>query len=80
MTLPFRARIEELRLGPNVPAGCNLLVLASLAHMLRGTNEDPPPIAVTAEPDGTWRIADGRHRVLAAIVAGRPDVLAVEAT
>jgi hypothetical protein len=79
MTGPFRVRVEDLRLGPNVPAGMNPLVLMSLAYRLRSTTEDPPPVKVTPEPDGSWRIHDGRHRALGAVIAGRPDVLCEEA-
>lgn len=74
----MRVRIEDLRFGPNPPAGMNLLVLASLAYMLRSTTEDPEPVEVTWEPGLGWRVHDGRHRALAAMLAGRPDVLCVE--
>lgn len=74
----FRVPVEDVRLPKNVSAGCNLGVVASLWHTLRATTEDPPPVGVTREPDGTWRISDGRHRFLAAVMAGRPDVLCSE--
>lgn len=74
---PFRVPVEDVRLPRNVVAGCNVLVLASLVHTLRATTEDVPPIEVTPEPDGTWRVADGRHRFLATYIAGRPEALCV---
>jgi hypothetical protein len=73
---PFRVRVEQLRLGANPPAGMNVLVLMSLAYMLRSTAEDPEPVQVTRDGDG-WRVHDGRHRAVAALIAGRPDVLSV---
>lgn len=74
----FRVRIENLRFGANVPAGMNPYVTMSLAYELRSTTNDPDPVEVTVCPDGTWRIVDGRHRAVAAMMAGRPDVLAVQ--
>jgi hypothetical protein len=73
----FRVRIEDLRFGENPPSGMNPLVLMSLAYMLRATTEDPEPVQVTPDGDG-WRIHDGRHRAVAALIAGRSDVLCVE--
>jgi len=70
-----RIRLEDLRFGPNPPGGMNTLVLMSLAYRLRSTTEDPEPIEVTQE-DGGWRVHDGRHRAVAALIAGRSDVLA----
>ncbi len=75
----FRVPVEDIRLPRNVVAGCNVLVLCSLVYMLRATTDDPPPIEVVHEPCGAaWRICDGRHRYLAAYIAGRPDVLCLE--
>jgi hypothetical protein len=53
-------------------------VIGHFAMMMRKTTEDPPPIVVAQEGD-YWRICDGRHRFVAAMVAGRPDVLAERA-
>jgi hypothetical protein len=74
---PFRVRVEHLMLGPNPPAGMNVLVLMSLAYTLRSTAEDPDPVEVTQVPPLYFRVHDGRHRAMAAIVAGRRDVLCV---
>jgi hypothetical protein len=76
----FRASIEDVRLPRNVSAGCNFLKLGAYAHQLRGTTEDLDPVVVAREPDGSWRIVDGRHRFLAAVIAGRPDVLCIQAS
>lgn len=76
----FRVRIEDLRFGSNPPAGMNPFVLMSLAYQMRASTKDPAPIEVTEEPDGTYRVSDGRHRVVAALIAGRPDVLAYRST
>jgi hypothetical protein len=76
--MTFRARIEDLCLGPNPPAGMNALLLLHLAYELRASAIDHDPITVTEESHG-YRIHDGRHRAIAALIAGRPDVLAVMA-
>jgi hypothetical protein len=55
----------------------NALKLMHYAYQLRAGTEEPidGPPQVTAERDGTWRIHDGRHRAIAHIIAGRPDIL-----
>jgi hypothetical protein len=73
----FRVRIEDLLLPPNLPAGMDVLTLFSLAALLHKTTEDPEPVSVRRE-DSHWRITDGRHRAIAALIAGRTDVLAEE--
>jgi len=73
----FRVRIEDLLLPPNLPAGMDVLTLLSLAALLRKTTEDPEPVSVRRE-QSHWRISDGRHRAIAALIAGRTDVLAEE--
>jgi hypothetical protein len=71
----FRVPLEDIRFPEPVAAGMNYLTLGSLAHMMRATNEDPPPVVVTKEPNGGgFRIVDGRHRVVAAMIAGRKDI------
>jgi len=74
----FRVRIEDLLLPPNLPAGMDVLTLFSLTALLHKTTEDPEPVSVTREASH-WRITDGRHRAIAALIAGRSDVLAREA-
>jgi hypothetical protein len=49
---PFRVPVEELRFGPNPPAGMNPLVLMSLAYRLTATREDPAPVLVQRDGDG----------------------------
>jgi hypothetical protein len=71
----FRIRLEHLRFPANIPAGMNPLVLMSLVYKLRSSSDDPEPIEVYRELDNTWRVHDGRHRAVAALIAGRPDVL-----
>ena len=73
----FRVRIEDLLLPPNLPAGMDVLTLFSLAALLHKTTEDPEPVSVQRERSH-WRITDGRHRAIAALIAGRSDVLAQE--
>lgn len=76
--MTFRVRLEDLRVGANPPAGMNALLLLHLAYEPRATTVDHDPIVVEVEPGG-FRVTDGRHRAVAALIAGRPDVLAVTA-
>lgn len=71
----FLAQLDRLLFPEPVTAGMNPLVLMSLAHFYRAGNEHLQPIAVTVEGD-YHRIADGRHRAVASMVAGRKVVLA----
>ena len=71
--------VENICFGKNPPAGMNFLKLGAMAYHLRSTAEDLDPIEVTRTPDhGVYRVHDGRHRVIASIIAGRPTVLAKE--
>jgi len=74
---PFRIRIEDVLLKPNIPAGMDPLVVMSRVKRLRCTAEDWEPILVTREGQ-YWRLQDGRHRFFASVIAGRSDVLAIE--
>lgn len=75
----FRVPVDQLRLKPNIPAGMDPCVLLGLVPKMRKTAEDHIPIVVRRAGD-LWQIMDGRHRFMAAVIAGRPDVLAVEET
>lgn len=70
-----RIRLERVLLPKPVPAGMSPLVVMSLAYMYRATNEDAQPIHVTREGHH-YRVADGRHRVIGSIIAGRRRILA----
>lgn len=71
----MRIRLEDIRLGPNVSAGMNFMLVGVLAYKLRTSVADLPPIRVRQIGDH-WQIIDGRHRVVAAMIAGRRDILA----
>lgn len=71
----MRIPLQYLRILPNITAGANPLVIMSLAYMMRSNNSDPPPIIVHRNSDTDYTIIDGRHRFIAAIIAGRPDIL-----
>jgi hypothetical protein len=71
----LRIRVENIRLKPNIPAGMNSESLLALVQRMRTTSDDPEPVLVTRSGDH-WRLEDGRHRFLAAVIAGRPDILA----
>jgi hypothetical protein len=71
-----RVPLDRLLLKPNIPAGASVYVLASLVLLYRHTTDDAPPVEVRDLGGGLWRILDGRHRYLASVIAGRPDLLA----
>lgn len=80
----FMVPVSHVLLPPGIPAGMNLLKLAALAYASRTGAPDPDPITVRVL-DGAARgnkrvftLTDGRHRFLAAVIAGRESVLAVE--
>lgn len=68
-------RLDRLLFPEPVSAGMNVLVVASFTLRYRGTNEHLDPIRLDREGDN-FRIADGRHRVVASIMAGRKEILA----
>ena len=77
----FFAPIERLLFPPPVPDGLNVALINGLGwHMRIYPNWHPTPIMVAAREDGLWRIEDGRHRVIAAMMAGRPTVLAEQSS
>lgn len=63
--------LDSLLFPEPVSAGVNPYVLMSLTYLFRSTNEDVEPIEVTLETDTIYRIKDGRHRAMAAMMAGR---------
>jgi hypothetical protein len=68
--------LHTILFGPNIPAGMDLLTIGSLAWCLRRSSEPvDPPIDVTPE-HGYLRVHDGRHRVIASIIAGRTHITA----
>ena len=71
-----RIQIDDLVFPEPVSGGMNPFVIMSLAYKYRATNEDAEPIIVNYDCDKHYRIADGRHRVVAAMVAGRKEILA----
>lgn len=78
----FRAPIDRLRFKDPIPAGMDPYVSLGMVPLLRGSNEDHEP-ALLDEPCptcGTATVLDGRHRWIASVIAGRPDLLADMAT
>jgi hypothetical protein len=72
--------LEALVFKPNMPAGMDWAVIGLWTCRFRKTAElCDPPITVT-RIDGTphYRILDGRHRVVASLIAGRTHITAVE--
>jgi hypothetical protein len=69
-----------LVMPPNMPAGLDWAVIGLWVTRFRKTPQAcDPPIVVVKLPCGLWRIEDGRHRYLAAHIAGRTHIDAVEA-
>lgn len=67
----FMVPLHQILFGPNVPAGIDWAILGLWTCQFRKTAQPcEPPILVAAEGD-YWRLKDGRHRVIAAIMAGR---------
>jgi len=73
----FRIRLEDIRVLKPVPCGMDPYTLMSLVPLMRTTTEDHPPVLVRRDGDG-WRLLDGRHRFVAALMGGRQDILAEE--
>jgi hypothetical protein len=76
--MAFRVPLHHILIPENVAAGMNPLVIMSLAYMMRSSNEDPPP-AELVRKGLYWRLKDGKHRYFGATIAGRKDLLAIEA-
>jgi hypothetical protein len=76
---PVEIRLDQLLVLRNVTAGLDWAVIGANVARLRKTNLPvDPPIRVYAEGEtGLYRIADGRHRFVASLIAGRDAVLAV---
>jgi hypothetical protein len=70
--------IETLLFKEPVTAGMDIYTLATLTRLYRNSNEHTTPITIRRETDETWRIMDGRHRVVASMMAGRKHILATE--
>lgn len=81
---PRLVPIERLLFKEPVTAGADIFTIAALVKFYRGCNEHAEPIVLTpvipyiVEGGPFWRIQDGRHRVIASIIAGRKAVLAVD--
>lgn len=80
MTDTFHHPIEALRFKVPIAAGMNPYVLLGMVPLLRNTSQDHDPIVVSpACPTcGDRIVLDGRHRWVAAVMAGRTHVLARE--
>ena len=77
----FWLPVEQLTLPPNIPAGMNPLVVMSLTYLMRTTAGWPDgleEIAVRRTGIDQWSITNGKHRFVAAVMAGRADVLCQE--
>lgn len=70
-----RIAVHRLLYKPNAVSGMNPLVVMSLTYYYRSGVLDAEPITVKREGEN-YRIMDGRHRAVASMIAGRPDVLA----
>jgi hypothetical protein len=76
----LRIPLENVLIRENIPAGMNFLLLGALAYKLRSSRADLEPIVVRLVYPNSglplYEILDGRHRFIAAVIAGRMDVLA----
>lgn len=55
----------------------NPYVVMSLAYMYSATNEDAEPVVLRYDCEGRYTLTDGRHRVVAAMMVGRKNILAI---
>jgi hypothetical protein len=75
----FRQPIDRVRFKDGyVPAGMSPFTLLGMVPLLRNTNMDHDPILLGPPCCccGVREETDGRHRWIANVIAGRPDVLA----
>jgi hypothetical protein len=70
-----RVPLSRLLLKDNIPAGMNFMLLGAFAIRYRSSSEDLDPALIREAGDGLYRILDGRHRFVASLIAGRPDLL-----
>lgn len=73
--MPEYVPVHLILLPVPVPAGMDPYILMTLAGLYRKTNEDTTPIEIV-RAGNLYTLTDGRHRVIASIVAGRRTVLA----
>lgn len=74
---PVEIRLDRLLFPRAVPAGMDWSVVGIwTAFQRKGSSPVDPPIIVNPE-NGYYRIADGRHRVMAAFMAGRDAIAAL---
>lgn len=67
----MRIPTHQLVLGPEHLPGCSL---ETLLRLLYGSLSDERPLEVVPLPGGLWRVLNGRHRYLVAVISGAPDV------
>lgn len=77
MTVTFLLPLHEIHLKPNLPCGLNVLTLMAITAVLRNSHHPVEPVLVRKE-DGHWLLVDGRHRYMAALIAGRESIACKE--
>lgn len=71
-----RIPLDRLVWLGNIPAGMDWSVIGLWACKFRKSGEDGPPILVVPiGSTGLFRVTDGRHRTVAAYIAGRTDIV-----
>jgi hypothetical protein len=75
---PRMLPVEWLRIPPPVPQGMNYARLGGMVDALRDPNCHLQPIEVVYLDERDYMIADGRHRWMANVIAGRFEVLTEE--
>ena len=67
--------LDRLLFPPNMPAGMDWAVVGLWVVKFRKTPQPcDPPILVRAVGAGLYRIVDGRHRTVAALLSGRTHI------
>lgn len=82
VVLPADATIEVARVPvaeiafPDNHCAMDMGHVVALEREMRETDSDAPPVLLLRHDAGHWLI-EGRHRFVAAVAAGRRDILAV---
>ena len=67
--------LDRLLFPPNMPAGMDWAVVGLWVVKFRKTPQPcDPPILVRSAGAGLYRIVDGRHRTVAALLSGRTHI------
>ena len=72
----MKMSLSKILLPPNTPSGMKLEVIALWVCHFKWTPQpcDPPIELSRIEDSDFWKLEDGRHRFMAAYIAGRTEI------